>query len=112
MAKRTSKARRRRKTSIDTVNRVGTLMDDLFKEDIHAKRLKSLKNGVIGVVEAGALNIHAIGRGLAAVNGLLDKHAVKQVDRLIGNEKFDCPLLQAIWPHAESKYRVADKRGG
>ncbi len=73
------------------------MMDELFGEDVHAQRLASLTDGVVGVVDAGQLSIHAIGRGLAAVHGLHDKHAVKQVDRLIGNEKVDVPGLQAVW---------------
>ncbi len=43
------------------------------------------------------MNTHAIGRGLAAVEGLVDKHAVKQVDRCIGNEKLDVGVLTAQW---------------
>jgi len=73
------------------------MMDELFSRDVHAKRLESLTDGVIGVVDAGHLAIHAIGRGLAAVHGLNDKHAVKQVDRLVGNEKIDVARLQAVW---------------
>jgi hypothetical protein len=73
------------------------MMDELFGNDVHAQRLASLTDGVVGVVDAGQLSIHAIGRGLAAVHGLNDKHAVKQVDRLIGNEKVDVAGLQAVW---------------
>jgi hypothetical protein len=73
------------------------MMDELFGGDVRAQRLASLTDGVVGVVDAGQLSIHAIGRGLAAVHGLDDKYAVKQVDRLIGNEKVDVAPLQAVW---------------
>ena len=93
-------SRRRRSTDpkhVDKVERAHALLDELFERDEHVQRLRSLKDGVVGVLEAGALSIHAIGRGLAAVHGLCDKHAVKQVDRLVGNEKLDVEALQAIW---------------
>lgn len=82
---------------VGTVSRAHAMMDELFGNDVHAQRLASLTDGVVGVVDAGQLSIHAIGRGLAAVHGLNDKHAVKQVDRLIGNEKVDVAGLQAVW---------------
>jgi hypothetical protein len=76
---------------------VHAFVDGLFGEDMHAARVGSLANGVTGVLEAGQLGIHAIGRGLAAVQGLVDKHATKQVDRLIGNEKLDPVALSEAW---------------
>lgn len=82
---------------VGTVARAHAMMDELFGHDVHAQRLASLTDGVVGLVDAGQLSIHAIGRGLAAVHGLNDKHAVKQVDRLIGNEKVDVASLQAVW---------------
>jgi len=39
------------------------------------------------------LIIHRIGQGLARENGLIAKHAIKQVDRLLSNKKlilWDC----------------------
>jgi hypothetical protein len=66
-------------------------------EDIHAKRVLSMSNVVLGIVAAGALGIHAIGRGLAAAKGLVEKHAVKQVDRLIGNAKLTLDDFFALW---------------
>lgn len=82
---------------VGTVARAHGMMDELFGKDVHAQRLASLTDAVVGVVDAGQLSIHAIGRGLAAVHGLSDKHAVKQVDRLVGNEKIDVAALQAVW---------------
>ena len=57
----------------------------LLGEDVHATRVLSLANGVVGVLHSAALGIHAIGRGLANALGLNAKHAVKQVDRLLSN---------------------------
>jgi hypothetical protein len=65
--------------------RVHALLDDLFSDDLHAKRVLSLANGVVGVLHAAALGVHAIGLGLATAMALKPKHAIKQVDRLLSN---------------------------
>ena len=38
-------------------------------------------------------DIHAIRRGLAAANGLVERHMTKQVDGFIGNKKLDLDAL-------------------
>ena len=58
-------------------------LDGVFEEDIHAKRILSLANATLGVMASGSLAIHAIGQGLAHASGLMSKHAIKQVDRLL-----------------------------
>ena len=60
-------------------------VDQLVGEDLHAKRVLSLSNGVVGVLHAAALAVHFIGEGLSAAMGTDPKHAVKQVDRLLSN---------------------------
>ena len=58
---------------------------ELLGEDVHAMRVLSLANGVVGVMHAAALGVHAIGRALADALDLDAKHAIKQVDRLLSN---------------------------
>lgn len=58
---------------------------ELLGDDVHATRVLSFARGVVGVLHAAALGIHAIGRGLADAIGLDPKHAIKQVDRLLSN---------------------------
>jgi hypothetical protein len=65
-------------------------LSDLFGDDLHAKRVLSLRNGILGVLHSAALGVHAIGLGLAAALSLTPKHAIKQVDRLLSNPAF-CP---------------------
>jgi len=65
--------------------RVHEFVKDLLGEDQHATRVLSLACGVVGVIHAAALGVHAIGRGLARAKGLTPKHAIKQVDRLLSN---------------------------
>lgn len=60
-------------------------LHELLGEDVHAMRVMSLANGVVGVMHAAALGVHAIGRGLAEALDLEPKHAIKQVDRLLSN---------------------------
>ena len=72
---------------------VEKVVDPVFGDDVHAKRKKSLANAVLGVISSASLIVHRIGLGLAKAQKLLEKHAVKQVDRLLSNKKlivWDC----------------------
>ena len=62
------------------------VMRDMFAEDMHARRVLSLGNAVVGAVHGVALSVHAIGHGLSMAAGLRGKSAIKQVDRLLSNE--------------------------
>jgi hypothetical protein len=66
-------------------------------ESLHAKRVQSVTNAVVGVVNAVSLSIHAIGAGLARTSGLHTTHAIKQVDRLLSNPGFNVWALFAHW---------------
>jgi Transposase DDE domain len=81
-------------------------VDELLGDDLHAKRVLSLGNGVVGVMHAAALSVHAIGQGLAAANGTNPRHGVKQVDRLLSNRGIDVWELFAAWV----PFVVADRR--
>ena len=77
------------------------LVRSVLQDEFHSKQVLSLSNAVTGVVLASALGIHAIGRALAAARGHAPKHAVKQVDRLLSNQKFELEKLFSLWvPHA------------
>jgi hypothetical protein len=76
---------------------VEAFVSGLFASDLHAARLRSLSDGTLGVLHASELGIHAIGRGLAAVRGLMDRHAVKQVDRLLSNPALRVETLASTW---------------
>ena len=77
--------------------RVQTFLEAVVGEDFHAKRVLSLADGVVGVLHAATLGIHAIGRGLAAARNLEPKHAIKQVDRLLSNSAMHMSVLLAAW---------------
>lgn len=72
-----------------TVNSIDveSITASIFKKSIHKKRIQSIANAALGIITSSSLIIHRIGRGLAEALNLSDKHAIKQVDRLIGNKK-------------------------
>jgi hypothetical protein len=65
--------------------RVAERVNQIFGDDLHARRVLSLANGVVGTMQAAVLSIHAIGRGYAEFTNQLVKHGVKQTDRMLGN---------------------------
>jgi len=69
----------------------------LFDGDLHAKRILSLANATLGVVRTTSLAVNAIGHGLALARGLVTKHAIKQVDRLLSNEGIDIDAALRHW---------------
>jgi hypothetical protein len=75
---------------------IHAFLDSLLGADMHAKRVLSLANATLGVVSTASLAVHTIGQGLALARGLVTKHAVKQVDRLLSNDGID---IDAILPH-------------
>lgn len=77
--------------------RIAHHVSTIFADDLHAKRVASLANAAVGVLEGAALGIHAIGRALAFAAGLDSRHAVKQVDRLLSNKGIDVWQLFGNW---------------
>ena len=77
-------------------NRIYNYLEDLFISNIHANRIISMTNAVLGVITSASLAISMIGFGVAVAKGKSTKHSVKQVDRLIGNKKF------AVWSYFEN----------
>jgi Transposase DDE domain len=69
----------------------------LFDGDLHAKRILSLANATLGVIRTASLAVNTIGQGLALARGLVTKHAIKQVDRLLSNEGIDVDAALRHW---------------
>ena len=74
---------------------VRAFLDSVLDEDIHTKRVDSLANATLGVMTGASLGVALIGKSLAQARGLLPKHAVKQVDRLLSNPKVEAVF--ATW---------------
>lgn len=92
-----SKTDRRRGKVRVAPKSVERFADELFGESVHPRRVDSIALGVVGVVHAVSLSIHAIGRGLSAVRGKDAKHGTKQVDRLLSNSGVHLPVLFESW---------------
>lgn len=72
-------------TSQFSFDEVRQVLGGVLGPDVHAKRVDSLCDATLGVLHSGSLAVAAIGHGLAAARGVLTKHAIKQVDRLLSN---------------------------
>jgi hypothetical protein len=82
---------------ITRVEFVHDFLAGIFAEDLHAKRVASLANGALGVMTSASLAVSIIGHSLAQARGLLGKHAIKQVDRLLSNQGIVVWDMFAAW---------------
>lgn len=48
---------------------ISSFLNELFEYDEHAKRVRSLANATLGVIESTSLAVRAIGQGLAHAQG-------------------------------------------
>jgi Transposase DDE domain len=76
---------------------VEAFIDGLYGTDLHAKRIASLAGATLGVMQAASLAVAMIGQALAQARGLVSKHAIKQVDRLLSNNGIDVWDSFARW---------------
>ena len=76
---------------------VRAFLDSVLDEDIHTKRVDSLANATLGVMTGASLGVALIGKSLAQARGLLPKHAIKQVDRLLSKSKLEAWDVFASW---------------
>jgi hypothetical protein len=79
---------------------IRAFIDSLYSHDLHAKRVDSLAAATLGVMCGASLAVAMIGQALAQARGLVTKHAIKQVDRLLSNNGIDVWESFARWvPH-------------
>ena len=76
---------------------IRSFLESLFEGDVHAMRVYSMANATLGVLSSASLAVHVIGQGLAHSRGLITKHAVKQVDRLLSNRRIKVWEYFAYW---------------
>ena len=84
-------------TSPFSFDEVRQVLGDVLGPDLHAKRIDSLCDATLGVLHSASLAVAAIGHGLAAARGLLTKHAIKQVDRLLSNPGIKIDDILTLW---------------
>ena len=81
-------------------DQVRAYLGEVYGPDLHAKRIDSRAGATLGVMTAASLAVAMIGHALAQARGLVTKHAVKQVDRLLSNDGIDVWDSFARWvPH-------------
>ncbi len=79
---------------------VRAFVADVYGGDLHAKRIDSLTGATLGVMQSASLAVAMIGQALAQARGLVTKHAIKQVDRMLSNNGIDVWDSFARWvPH-------------
>jgi hypothetical protein len=75
---------------------VRSFLGELYGPDLHTKRIDALAGATLGA----SLAVAMIGQALAQARGLVTRHAVKQVDRLLSNNGIDVWDSFARWvPH-------------
>jgi hypothetical protein len=82
---------------IKRIDFVHDFLAGIFGDDLHAKRVASLANGTLGVMTSASLAVSIIGHSLAQARGLLGKHAIKQIDRLLSNQGIVVWDMFAAW---------------
>src|SRR3954465_7409325 len=85
------------KRGLMQMKNVRNFLDSVLDEDIHTKRIASLANATLGVMTGASLGVAVIGKSLAQARGLLPKHAVKPVDRLLSNPRIEAWDVFASW---------------
>jgi hypothetical protein len=79
---------------------IRAFLDGVFEHDLHAKRVDALAAATLGVMTSASLGVAMIGQALAQARGLVPKHAIKQVDRLLSNQGINVWAIFAYWvPH-------------
>lgn len=79
------------------INQVQDFVSGIFGIEMHKKRQESLADAAFGLINSQTLRIHSLGEGLALAKGLIKKHATKQIDRLLSNEKLSIWDLSTTW---------------
>lgn len=80
-----------------TLGHTRKAMVGVFGEGLHLKRVRSLANGVAGVLNASVVSIAAIGRAYAQLANIDSKYGVKQVDRLLSNDAIGLDAVMPLW---------------
>src|SRR6202012_1144378 len=79
---------------------IRAFIDSLYGRGLPAKRVDSLAGATLGVMRSASLAVAMIGQALAQAKGLVTKHAIKQVDRMLSNNGIDVWDSFARWvPH-------------
>lgn len=87
----------RSRRSLFDLAHVRVALEDLFGEDLHLARVRSMANGVVGILGASLVSVAAIGRAYARIAEIESKSGVKQVDRLLSNDGVRLDEVMPLW---------------
>lgn len=76
-----------------TPRQIVRFVTDVLAPGMHFKRALSIGQAVLGTMHSSRLNSASIGRALARASGITPKSGIKQIDRLLANEKFDIDAI-------------------
>jgi hypothetical protein len=79
------------------INKIREYVGEIFQKEVHKKRQESLADAAFGLLNSDSLRVHQLGEGLARGKGLSKKHATKQIDRLLSNDKLSMWDIYASW---------------
>jgi Transposase DDE domain len=85
---------------------VRAFVGEVYGPDLHAKRIDSLAGATLGVMQSASLAVAMIGQALAQAKGLVTKHTIKQVDRMLSNNGIDVWDSFARWV----PYQIGERR--
>ena len=69
--------------SLLSPEKLQAFLDDAFGDDLHAARVSALNTSLRGVLKAGELSIHAIGRAIASIEGISRESGTNQIESLM-----------------------------
>lgn len=77
--------------------KIQTFIASVLGGNFHGKQILSLTNAVQGVTQSCSLALSMISAALASAQGLNQKHALKQIDRLFSNTKINLDVFFLCW---------------
>lgn len=66
---------------------VHEIVEQFIGGALHAKQTESIAQATVGALRAPTASITAVGRASARARGKRDKHGIKQVDRMLSNDR-------------------------
>lgn len=84
-------------TAKPKIEEVQKFVRNLLTDTMHKKRQDSLADAAFGLMHSSKLRLHKLGESLALAKNLKKKHATKQIDRLLSNEKFTIWDIASSW---------------
>ena len=76
---------------------VRKIVEQMIGDGLHSKQTESVANATVGALHSDRAGVAAVGRAMARQRGVKSKHAIKQVDRLLSNDKILVEDVNEDW---------------